>query len=475
MSLFTRRSVLLGLAAIPITLPLARTLRAQSTGAPAPKRLVIFMQNNGTKRGNFWPAPPRQGATVYPLSGNPPILNALFTSDGATDNGLKAKTNIIRGLHVTNNVSMSGNEHDIGFARMFTGAQLMPTPDGTPWGGAISVDQILANDWKVQSLTTAVYSSEVEDHPKKGFDHRVSFSYVAPQTLNLPVIDPLTAYTNTFPQPGDMAAAQRLQLRKSVLDSVAGDLQELSGRLGHDDSHKLDFHLTAVRDTETRLSSLLADHGTCKYAAAPRDFKNIPPGLANNELDIETYVPDMIDAFVTLIGAALKCGLTRVGSLQFGYGGGKWRWAWRNINMNHHDDIAHYDHTDDMGTTPAEITNSAHITTINQYYASVVQKLAVDLNSAPEGGGTILDNTLVVWASEFGRGDHQLTDIPAVLIGLVGNGIQKGNRLIDVASERGGQQQPHNILGYHMLNALGHTTAGWGDIADMRKYAIAGF
>ena len=347
--LFSRRAALLQLASIPITLSLARSLRAQTAGAAPPKRLVIFMQNNGTKRGNFWPARPSATAPEYPLT-NTPILNSIFTNDGKTDNGLKAKTNVIRGLQVTNNVSTSGNQHDIGFARMFTGAQLKPTADGAPWAGAASIDQILAKEWGVQSLTTAVYSSEVEAHPKRGFDHRASFSYVAAQQLNLPIIDPLTAFANTFPQTGNPAAAQRLALRKSVLDSVTGDLQELSGRLGPDDNHKLDFHLTAVRDVENKLSNLLLDQGVCPYATTPRDYKSLPPGLANNEINLETYVPEMMDVMVSLIGAALKCGLTRVGSFQFGYGGGKWKWGWAQININHHDDIAHHDTIDGPGT-----------------------------------------------------------------------------------------------------------------------------
>jgi hypothetical protein len=473
---FSRRAALLQLAAIPITMSFARSLRAQTAGSAPPKRLVIFMQNNGTKRGNFWPAPPSAGASVYPLT-NTPILNSLFTNDGMTDNGLKAKTNLIRGLHVTNTVSTTGNQHDIGFARMFTGAQLMPTPDGAPWAGAASIDQVLATDWNVQSLTTAVYASAVEAHPKKGFDHRASFSYVAAQKLNAPVIDPLTAYTRTFPQQGaNGSPAARLLTRKSVLDAVTGDLQEIAGRLGPDDNHKLDFHLTAVRDAETKLGTILNNHGVCSYAvAAPQNFLGLAPGLANNEINLETYVPDMLTAMVTLLGAAIKCGLTQVGSLQFGYGGGKWLWGWKNININHHDDIAHHDLADDTGTTADQIATTARVTTINQYYASLVGKLATDLNSAPEGSGTMLDNTLVVWANEMGRGDHQLTDIPVVLIGLVGNGISKGGRLIDVAALRGGVQQPHNILGYHALNALGHATPGWGDIADMSSYAIPGF
>jgi hypothetical protein len=469
---FSRRAVLQSLAAIPITATLARRLQADTPAAP--KRLVIFMQNNGTKRCNFWPTAPSPGMGTYPLT-TTPILTSLFTNDGVTDNGLMAKTNIIRGLQVTNDVSTTGNQHDIGFARMFTGAKLMPTPDGAPWGGAISVDQILASDWGVRSLTTAVYSSEVEAHPKKGFNHRMSFSYVAPQMLNLPTIDPITAYANTFPQTAGSSAGERLALRKSVLDAVSGDLAELAGRLGPDDGRKLDFHLTAVRDAETRLSGWLNAQGACSSVAAPpRDFKTIPPGLANNLVDIETYVPDMLDAMVTLIGAALKCGLTRVGSVQFGYGGGKWKFAWRGIGINHHDDIAHHDLSDDVGTTADQIQTTSYVTTINQFYADVVRKLAVDLDATPEGSGTFLDNTLIVWANEFGRGDHQLTDIPAVLIGLVGNGIRTGGNVTDLAAARG-SQQPHNILGYHILNALGHEVSGWGDISDMSGYAIPGF
>jgi hypothetical protein len=470
---FSRRAALLQLASIPITLSLARSLRAQTAGGAAPKRLVIFMQNNGTKRGNFWPAPPTPAAPVYPLT-NTPILNSLFTNDGTTDNGLKAKTNIIRGMNVTNSVGTTGNQHDIGFARMFTGAQLMPTPDGAPWGGAASIDQILAKEWNVQSLTTAVYSSEVEAHPKRGFDHRASFSYVAPQKLNLPIIDPLTAFVNTFPQTGNATAAQRLALRKSVLDSVAGDLQELSGRLGPDDNHKLDFHLTAVRDVENKLSNLIANHGTCQYATPPKDYKSLPPGLVNNEVNLETYVPEMMDVMVGLIGAAIKCGITRIGSFQFGYGGGKWKWGWAKININHHDDIAHHDTIDTAGTGAA-LTTTNYVTTINQFYAGVIRKLAVDLDSVHEGNGTMLDSTLIVWSNEMGRGDHSLNDIPAVLIGLVGNGISKGGRVLDVAAAHAAKQQPHNILGYHALNALGHATPGFGDIADMTPYAIPGF
>src|SRR5271165_6509106 len=108
---FRRRQVLQALAAIPLTAPLARTL--QAAPGPAPTRLVVFMQNNGTQQASFWPN----------ASLSSPILDHLFL-DPAThrDNGLRAKTNLIKGVYIPSDANgTDGNGHDIGFARMFTG------------------------------------------------------------------------------------------------------------------------------------------------------------------------------------------------------------------------------------------------------------------------------------------------------------------------------------------------------------------
>jgi hypothetical protein len=55
----------------------------------------------------------------------------------------------------------NGNQHDMGFARLFTGAKLI-SRGGQPWGGSASVDQLLAQAWKVDSLTLAVLASQSE-------------------------------------------------------------------------------------------------------------------------------------------------------------------------------------------------------------------------------------------------------------------------------------------------------------------------
>jgi len=437
---FRRRQILQALAAIPLTAPLARTLRAAP--AVAPTRLVILMQNNGTQQSSFWP----DGSL------SSPILDELFL-DPVTqrDNGLRAKTNLIKGVYIPSDANgTDGNGHDIGFARMFTGAKLMSV-GGQPWGGDISVDQILAQAWQVDSLTLAVLASQTEPEPKHGFDHRQSFCYLGPATIKHPRTDPLSVYRYLFPSASGADAAARIQRRQSVLDAVAGNLAEVSARLGPAEQHKLDYHLTAIREVERRL--VVSARACTVQPAVPPDYFSIDP---NAEVNEDTYIPQLVDNMIDLAAASLTCGITRVATVQFGYGGGKWRFGWEGINMNCHDDVAHLD-TSDQGSTPV---NTARVVAMNRYYARCVCRLATALDAMPEGSGTMLDNTLVVWANELGRGDHNQQNVPIVLIGGAGGAIARGGRVIDQGL------QVFNRLGCTILNVLGQPVAGFGDIPD---------
>ena len=435
---FSRRSVLQALAAIPVTLPFARTLRADPA-QPPPKRLVLLMQNNGTQQANFWPDANLRS----------PILDYLLT-DPTTgkENGLRAKTNVIKGMAIpTDDVGVGGaNPHDVGFARMFTGARLVA--EGTqPWGSAISVDQTLARSWNVDSLTLAVLASELEPYPRPGKAHRASFCYLGPATLKYPRTDPLSAYDYLFPS----NSAQLLARRKSVLDAAAGNLAEISARLGPAERAKLDYHLTAIRDVERQLTAT-ASLCTARPAAPP-DYLTIDP---QSEVSEDTYIPQLIDSMTQLMVVGLTCGITRIATMQFGFGGGRWKFGWRGINVNCHEEVAHLD-TSDGGSSDL---NTQRLVLINRFYATCVAKLATALDAVPEGNGTMLDNTLVVWANEIGRGDHNVKNVPVVLIGKAGGALPKGGRLIDVGA------QPFNRLGCTVLNLMDRPVPGFGDVPD---------
>lgn len=223
----------------------------------------------------------------------------------------------------------------------------------------------------------------------------------------------------------------------------------MSARLGPAEKTKLDYHLTAIRDVENRLSSSAL---LCPVLpATPPNYRAID---AYSEINEDTYITAMVDNMIDLAVASLKCGITRIATLQLGYGGGKWRFGWEGINMNCHDDVAHLD-TSDAGSTPV---NTTRVVLMNQYYASRVARLATALDAALEPGGSILDNSLVVWANEQGRGDHHQQNVPIVLLGRAGGRLPQGGRVIDVGA------QPFNRLGCTMLNLLGQSAAGFGDL-----------
>jgi hypothetical protein len=74
------------------------------------------------------------------------------------------------------------------------------------------------------------------------------------------------------------------------------------------------------------------------------------------------------------------------------------------------------------------------------------------MKAMPEGDGSMLDNTLLLWCNELAKGNiHGHADAPYVLAGRAGGGLRTG-RLLSYA---GGSTVPHNNLLVSLLNAMG--------------------
>ena len=72
----------------------------------------------------------------------------------------------------------------------------------------------------------------------------------------------------------------------------------------------------------------------------------------------------------------------------------------------------------------------AKITEINRWYAGKLSELCARLDSIPEPGGSLLDNTLIVWVNELGRGNsHSRNDLPIVMAGSAGGAFDTGRYL----------------------------------------------
>ena len=87
----------------------------------------------------------------------------------------------------------------------------------------------------------------------------------------------------------------------------------------------------------------------------------------------------------------------------------------------------------------------------------------------PEGPGTLLDNTVVVWLSEITRGNtHSHRDAPFLLAGGAGGAIRT-NRYLNFPGE-----VPHNNLWVSLMNAMGVPGNTFGDPAHCTG-PLAGF
>jgi hypothetical protein len=403
-------------------------LREAFAGAETPEPpLVLFMQPCGTHQAAFFPDP---------VSGTSPILEPILS-----DPTIASKTLVLKGMsNVT--AGFLGNEHDRGFAGLFTGVLPIGTAED-PFGGGPSIDQtlkrLLAPRVLFPTINCGVLAADVG--PKNG--HRRSFSYLGPGQQVPTQTNPYRLFAQLFPRTDAASAMRRLTLKRSVLDHAADDLAALSARVGPNERRKLDAHTTALREYETRLgASLDAVNTTC---ARPAEL------TAGLDVNAEANVPVLVDLMLELVANALACNLTRIVTFQLGLCGSQWRYHWLGIDKDGHEGIAHYD---DPAGTNVEATTA--MIQISRWVAERVAGFVRRLDSMPDAQGSVLDRSLVLWANENGNGIHGMDDIPLVFLGRAGGRITRTG-LVDEG------RQTHHQLGTTLLRVMGVDAAGFGD------------
>jgi hypothetical protein len=179
--------------------------------------------------------------------------------------------------------------------------------------------------------------------------------------------------------------------QSSVLDRVDQHYAALSSSLSGEDRIKLDQHRELVRQLEQRFTGLQA-----------LECGVVPLPDPNLELDYEARH----QAMVSLLTMALSCDATRVASILHTTLPGE---LCGLPGQDLHNDVAHYARAD-----PQAI---ATMTTYGIVHANHMATLLDALAAIPEGDGTLLDNTLVVWVSELGNGEHAFETWPVVIAG----------------------------------------------------------
>lgn len=429
----TRRLFLRGATGAALALPLFSSLpRALAQGvdqaAAPPKRLILFYTPNGTKK-ELWRPPHEPGA----LSDLGPLLEPLRPH--------LRHLNLLDGVDLQAGLEGPGGPHQRGLGSLFTGNSLnegeFADGDGRKagWAKSASIDQLVAQavggGTPFRSLELGV--RVLEPVP------RARMCYAGPDQPLPPENDPRLVYQRLFAgldEPPALAA-RRLRRRASALDAVLADLRRLEGRLDAADRAKLQRHAEGVRELERRLS-LLGGGGLACAPAAPAPYADV--------LSEQAY-GDVARAQVDLLVSAFACDQTRVGSLQCSSAVNALRLSFLTppVSGDGHS-LSH------AGDTNAELQGEWD--RVLMWYSELFAYLLARLDAVPEGDGTLLDHTVVLWGNELSRGNtHDLTDIPFV---LTGGGLLPGGRYL----RYGGV--PHNQLLLALAHAFGIEVTEFG-------------
>ncbi len=466
----TRRSFLKAVGASAMAFPFYKMLEdhvayAQSAGAP-PLRFLCITSPHGTAY-EFWRPQGTEtnfnitypNAILAPLA---PFQNKLLVLDG---------------------VDMRTQCEDADFGHL--GLQALLTGVGVTQASGISsvpgmqqsLDQYLAAQI---GGATAFRSLELS---LGDWDHYWTLSFDSTGTAVPRTNNPLTVFNRVFanvmpsgttaPNP---QATRLLAENKSILDAVATDITRLQTRLGPAEKNKLDQHLTAVRDIEARLSPTTTS-ATCTVPAKPG-------GDWASTTDIDEYfTPQFIPEFpailqlqLDMIAQAFACDLTRVATMQCLHSGSEIPMAYVDPSLAGIDPHANIAHQYTYGSGNSV---SLQLAMIQRWFASQVAYIMNVLSQIPEGNGSVLDNTIILWSGEQGDPcNHYFNNIPIVIGGgcggkwRTGRYVQysmetdpycKGTVCTPPAATNMTWLTPHNQLLVSICQAFGlnNTTYGW--------------
>jgi hypothetical protein len=417
-SRFSRRTLLRG-AGVTLALPWLESL---AEAASFPRRFAVLFLGNGINGKHWWAkgAGPQMelGKSLAPLE------------------KLKHKLNFVHGLF--NKPSTAVGIHPGQTGGLLSGA---PLQKGSVIRAGVSVDQVLADRLGQETVQPSIVLGC--EAPNTGF-HETNYSlayssHISWQSPSSPVpleLYPALAFDSLFEDRG----GKRL---RGILDAVRDDASGLHRRLGSADRAKLDEYLTSVRDVEKRVAPLRAP--PAQLAAPDRP----PPGLPE---DLREHMKLMCD----VVALAFQSDRTRVASLLLSRDLSGLVYPFLDVRDAHHS-VSHRDLSDDYER-------------ITRYHVSQLAYLASRLDAMPEGEGTVLDHSCLLFLSNMWAGwKHDNTRLPVLTVGGLGGALVTG-RVLDYY-DRPDEQRKLCSLYLSLMDRLGVTLDRFGD-ADAR---LAGF
>lgn len=285
----------------------------------------------------------------------------------------------------------------------------------------------------------------------------VSYSMRAGSTVNPSEVDPVNLYQRMFgPEFKDPNAAQfkpdpEVMLRQSVLSSVKDEREALLRHAGASDRARLDQYFTTVRQNEQQLQLLLqkpAPAEACVVAKQPAKAQLGPTW------DVAVKAHDLL---TDLLVMALACNQTRVFNVALSAAASNLRRADAPISFHQ---LTHEELVDPkLGYQPE---STFFIEQSMATFGSLLKKM----DGVKEGGGTLLDNCLVLATSESNFAKlHTIENLPILVAGRGGGKWKSGQHV-------NGKGDPSSRVGLTIQQALGMSVDSWGSGAMQTARAI---
>ena len=397
----SRRTFLQGVG-VTMALPWLESLPGLSTASAAgaesgvaalPKRFAVLFMGNGVNPAHWWAkgagAEMQFGKSLEPLE------------------PLKGKINVISGLF--NKAATGQGIHPAMTGNLLSG---VPIQRGAIIHGGISMDQMLANHLgqeTVQSSMVLACEQPMTGYHETNFSNTYS-SHISWQSPDSPVpneIYPSLAFDSLFENRGSLR-------NLSVLDRVKDHAAKLGRKISSTDKVKLDEYLASVRDVEKSIERMRVDKTRAEDHARDKGRPLFTMKRPENGLpeDLREHMRLMCD----IIALAFQTDKTRIASLILARDISMLYYPFLDVSDAHHA-ASHNDSSDGYER-------------IARFHLSQMVYLAKRLDEMPEGEGTVLDNSCIMFMSNMLSGSrHDSRKVPLVTAGGLGGTLQTGRTL----------------------------------------------
>jgi hypothetical protein len=336
----------------------------------------------------------------------------------------------------------AGANHTRSSAVWLAGAE--PAAGGSARLG-ITVDQVAAQyigqETPLPSLELCIEDGGLSCGTGLSCAFRNTISWQGPESPLPMENNPQVVFERLF---GDGATSEERDARRdqarSMLDALTGEVASLRRGLPASDRERLDRYLSDVREVERRIR--LAGE------MIPEDL-DLPPAPAGIPNSFDAHVKLMFD----LLTLAWQTDITRVSTMLLAKEVSNAVYAESGItdpfhNLSHHSNIP---------------DNIERLAQLNSYHTSIFAYFLDKLASTPDGDGTLLDHSLVLYGSGMSNSNqHDHDPLPIILAGGAAGRLQGGRHIRSPEPKA----TLSNLL-LAMLDKLGVEQESFGDSTGM--------